>query len=334
MKRTEIIAEVGQAHDGSVGILHALIDAIAPSGVDAIKFQVHIAAAESSIHEPFRVQFSRVDKTRFEYWKRMELTKDQWLEVKEHCEAVGVAFLASPFSCAAVDLLEAVGIRRYKIGSGELSNYLMLEKIARTGKPIILSSGMSSFSQIEGAVAFLSEFQNKVSILQCTTEYPTAPESLGLNVIGELRSRFGIPIGFSDHSGTVYAGLAAAALGADIIEVHVTFDKRMFGPDAAASLTVAELEDLVRGVRYIDQALSHPIDKSLPSVPESLKAMFGKSLTVNRRMDKGERIEMQDLEAKKPSGLGVPAEEFQRVIGRVLSMSKGKYDFLTEDDLG
>ena len=139
-----IIAEIAQAHDGSVGILHSYIEALATTGVDAVKFQTHIAEAESSEFETFRIPFSYVDKTRFDYWQRMELTCDQWIEVREHCHKAGMKFISSPFSCKAVDLLEEAGVDSYKIGSGEVNNHLLLEKIGLTGKPVILSSGMSN----------------------------------------------------------------------------------------------------------------------------------------------------------------------------------------------
>jgi N,N'-diacetyllegionaminate synthase len=180
------IAEIGQAHDGSLGILHSYIDALSSTGLSAIKFQTHLAEAESSEYEPFRVNFSYVDETRFDYWKRMQFSINQWKEIKDHCDHVGLEFMSSPFSLAAVDLLEELDMRRYKIGSGEVTNLLMLEKIAKTGKPIILSSGMSSYSEIYNAVSFLESFGNEVSILQCTTSYPTPYEKLGLNVISEL----------------------------------------------------------------------------------------------------------------------------------------------------
>ena len=171
-----IIAEIGQAHEGSLGILHSYIDAIANTGVNAIKFQTHIAEAESSLHEPFRVKFSYEDKTRFDYWKRMEFDIEQWKEIKNHCDKVGLEFMSSPFSNAAVDLLENVGIKRYKIGSGEVNNLLLLEKIIKTKKPIIISSGMSSLEELDQTVAFLKLKKATFSILQCTTSYPTKPE--------------------------------------------------------------------------------------------------------------------------------------------------------------
>ena len=129
-----IIAEIGQAHEGSLGIAHSYIDALFDAGVTAIKWQIHIAEAESSIHEPFRVKFSYEDKTRFDYWKRMEFTPEQWNGLKKHCETKGLEFISSPFSNAAVELVEKIGVKRYKVGSGEVSNFLMLEQIAKTGK--------------------------------------------------------------------------------------------------------------------------------------------------------------------------------------------------------
>jgi N,N'-diacetyllegionaminate synthase len=163
-----IIAEIAQAHDGSLGILHSYIDAVSDTGADAIKFQVHIAEAESSEFEPFRVNFSYIDKTRYDYWKRMEFSLTQWQEIKEHCEKRNLEFICSPFSLAAVDLLEQIEIKKYKIGSGEVSNLLMLEKIAKTNKDIILSSGMSSFQDLDNTVNFIKSFGNKLAILQCT----------------------------------------------------------------------------------------------------------------------------------------------------------------------
>mgnify|MGYP000300710275 CR=1 FL=1 len=153
---------------------------------DAIKFQTHIAEAESSALEPFRVKFSYEDATRFDYWKRMSFTAQQWIEIKQHCDEVGLEFLSSPFSMAAVELLETLGVARYKIGSGEVSNFLMLERIAETGKPIILSSGMSSLDELQATVDFLKPYGNELSLLQCTTSYPTSPENIGLNVILEF----------------------------------------------------------------------------------------------------------------------------------------------------
>ncbi len=327
-----LIAEVGNAHDGSLGMAHAYIDAAAAAGVDAVKFQTHIAEAESSAYEPFRVKFSFADATRFDYWKRMEFSPEQWAGLKKHCEEKGVEFISSPFSCAAVDLLETLDVQRYKIGSGEVSNLLMLEKIARTGKPMLLSSGMSSLTELDETVTFLKPFGNDLSLLQCTTAYPTLPRQWGLNVISVLKERYRLPVGFSDHSGEIFACLAAASLGAAILEFHIVFDKQMFGPDAPASLTPAQVKTLVQGVRQIESAFAQTVDKQDNASFLSLKNIFEKSLAVNRDLPEGHVLVVEDLEAKKPKGYGIPANRFREVLGKKLVRSLAQYDFLKEGD--
>ena len=328
-----IIAEIGQAHDGSLGIAHSYIEALASTGVDAVKFQTHIAEAESSAFEQFRVKFSYEDNTRFDYWKRMEFTEEQWAGLKEHCDKVNLEFLSSPFSNQAVDLLERIGVKRYKIGSGEITNHLLLEKVARTEKPVILSSGMSSLKEIENSISFLKDRGTDVSLLQCTTAYPTKPELWGLNVLKEFKDRFSCPIGFSDHSGDIYACLAATAMGAEILEFHVVFDHQMFGPDAKASLTTDQIRKLVQGVRQIKNSLMTPVDKSDNQKFEPLKVMFGKSLAINKDLPSGHTLSFEDLEAKKPGDQGIAAREYRSVIGRRLTRNKIAFDFLSTDDL-
>ncbi len=328
-----LIAEIAQAHDGSLGILHSYIDAVAKTGVQAIKFQMHIAEAESSIHEPFRVKFSKEDATRFDYWKRMEFTLEQWKDIKKHCDEVGLDFICSPFSNLAVDWLEEVGVHTYKIGSGEVTNLLLLEKIAKTSKPIIISSGMSSFTELDETVTFLKSKNAKFSILQCTTAYPTMPDQYGLNVINELRERYNVPIGFSDHSSSISTGIAAVTLGAEILEFHVVFHKEMFGPDTAASLSIMQTKLLVEAVNKIHIAQNNPINKNDNEEFRELKSIFEKSLAINKDLPRGHVITFDDLESKKPKGFGIAAQNFKEVVGRKLKSNKSKWDFLNEEDL-
>lgn len=327
------IAEIGQAHEGSLGILYSYIDALAKTGIHAVKFQMHIAAAESSKHEPFRVKFSYEDQTRFDYWERMEFTLEQWKAIKQHCDTVGLDFICSPFSNLAVDWLEEVGVKYYKIGSGEVSNLLLLGKIAQTGKPIILSSGMSSYLELDTTVAFLREKSVIFSILQCTTSYPTQPEQYGFNVIQELKSRYQVPVGFSDHSAKVATNIAAVALGAEILEFHVVFDRRLFGPDAKSSLTIDEIKQLVEDCNMVYQAKQHPIDKHDNSAFTELKTIFEKSLAVNKDFTKGHILSFNDLDAKKPKGFGIDASKFQEVLGKKLNKNVNRWDFLNHCDL-
>ena len=332
-KKVYIIAEIGQAHEGSLGILHSYIDALAHIGVDAIKFQTHIAEAESSIYEPFRVKFSYEDETRYDYWKRMEFTLEEWKGIKKHCDDVELEFMSSPFSNMAVDWLEEIGVQKYKIGSGEVNNFLMLEKIAKTGKDIILSSGMSSFSELDETIGFLKQFDNNISILQCTTKYPTLATDIGLNVLSELRERYSLPVGLSDHSSTIYPGLAAVSLGAEILEFHVVFDKKMFGPDSQSSLTIEETKQLVEGVRFIETSLNFKIDKNDNSAFKELKNIFEKSLSVNKIMKKGDIVTINDLEAKKPFGYGISSKLYKNIIGKKLTKNLNKWDFIQEEDI-
>jgi N-acetylneuraminate synthase len=328
-----IIAEIAQAHDGSLGMAHAYIDAVAKTGCNAIKFQTHIAEVESSIHEPFRIKFSKQDVTRMEYWKRMEFTFEQWKDLKEHCDDVGLEFMSSPFSNKAVDLLEEIGVKRYKIGSGEINNFLLLEKIAQTGKPVIISSGMSSFEELDKTVEFLEAKKVDYSMLQCTTAYPTKPVEFGLNVLEKLKGRYKVAVGFSDHSSTIEACIAATALGAEILEFHVVFDKDMFGPDAKASLSIAEATTLVTAVKNIKTALNNPIDKTSNSNFKELKAIFEKSLTINKDLKAGDVIRFLDLDTKKPKGFGILASEYENVIGKKMSRDLNQWDFLNYEDI-
>ncbi|UII31656.1 N-acetylneuraminate synthase family protein [Fulvivirga ulvae] len=328
-----IIAEIAQAHEGSLGIAHSYIDALSATGVDAVKFQTHIAEAESSSSEPFRVKFSYEDDTRYDYWKRMEFTREQWAGLKKHCEDCGMEFISSPFSVAAVNLLEELGVKRYKIGSGEVTNYLMLKRIALTGKPIILSSGMSNLLELEKTLEFLKPYGNDITLMQCTTAYPTKPTQWGLSGMNDLKELFNLPVGFSDHSSTVYAGLAATALGAEVLEFHVVFDKEMFGPDAKASLTIQETKALVEGVRMIRASLKSSYNKNEVAVYDELKSMFGKSLAVNKDLPAGHTIRFDDLESKKPANKGIAAKDFQKVIGKRLQRDMQQWSFLTFEDL-
>jgi N,N'-diacetyllegionaminate synthase len=333
MQSLEIIAEIAQAHDGSLGLAHSYIDALQGSGVDTIKFQMHIAEAESSEFEQFRVNFSYEDKTRYDYWQRMEFTFEQWQGLKQHCEEKGFNFLCSPFSMKAVDWLEKLNVERYKIASGETFNLLMLERICKTEKPMLLSSGMSSYDDIVRAVDFIHVNKGVFGgVFQCTTAYPTPAEKYGLNVIPELKRLLNCKVGLSDHSGEIYAGLSAVALGAEMLEMHVVFDKKMFGPDAKSSLTVEEFRMLAEGAKKINMALNNPVDKNMTDGFSELKTMFGKSLAANKTLAIDHVISSGDLETKKPGNKGIPAGEYEKVIGKKIKREVPAGSFLTDSD--
>lgn len=313
-----VIAEVGQAHDGSLGTAHKFIDAAKRAGADGVKFQTHIAAAESTPAEPWRVRFSPQDETRFDYWRRMEFTPAQWRGLREHADDVGIDFLSSPFSMEAVELLADVGVAAWKIASGEVSNIQMLERIAADGRPVILSSGMSPWDEMDRAVEIFTSRDVDLTILQCTSAYPCPPERIGLNMIAELRDRYGTKVGLSDHSGTIFPGLAAATLGADLLEIHITFSRDCFGPDVPASLTVEEFTTLTDGVRAIRSMLDNPVDKNaVADSMDHLRGLFTKSVVARRDLPDGTVLSLDDLALKKPGG-GLPADQLDSLVGRRL----------------
>lgn len=333
MKQVEIIAEVGQAHEGSLGIAHSYIDALSQVGVDIVKFQTHISEAESSSEEPFRINFSYEDKTRSDYWKRMEFSLDQWSGLKKHCEEVGVEFMSTPSCLAAVDLLEKINVSRYKIGSGDLSNRLLLKKVIQTNKPIIISTGMSSLDEITKTVMYLKKEKVNFCLMHCTSNYPTKPEDIRLSCINDYRNEFNCSLGFSDHSGTIYPLLGAATLQVDIIEFHSVFDKKIFGPDSSSSLNMNEAKALVKGVRFMEKCYDNKNDIELKNNLKSIKNIFEKTLAVNKSLNKGHKITFDDLESKKPANMGIPASEFESIIGRRLKKNKNQWSFLTNKDL-
>ena len=317
-----VIAEIAQAHDGSLGQAHAYVDCAAAAGADAVKFQTHIASAESTAAEPWRVKFSRQDDTRLDYWRRMEFTPEQWAGLKAHADEKGLVFLSSPFSAEAVDLLRRLGMTAWKVASGELTNLPMIAEMARDGRPVMLSTGMSAFGEIDAAVEVVRAAGSPLAVFQCTTRYPSPPEAIGLNVLDELRDRYGCAVGLSDHSGTVFPALAAAAAHrAEVIEVHLTMSRELFGPDVVASVTPDELKTITSGVRFIERMRAAPADKtSVGAEVAAMRDIFFKSVVAARDLAAGAVLTRADLGLKKP-GTGIPAARLDAVVGGVLKRS-------------
>lgn len=328
-----VIGEVAQAHDGSLGLAHAFIDAIADADADAVKFQTHLAAAESTPGEPWRVKFSKQDATRYDYWKRMEFTEHQWLELRRHADDRGLFFLSSPFSMEAVELLERVGVAAWKLASGELASSTMIDRMLESRIPMIVSTGMSALEEIDTVVENIQAAGIRLAVLQCTTAYPCPPERIGLNLLSVYRKRYGDAVGLSDHSGTIYPGLAAAALGADVLEVHVTLSREMFGPDVASSVTTPELKQLVDGVRFIEKMLANPLDKDRVSGEMApLRNLFTKSVVARIQIPAGTVLGEEHLAAKKP-GTGIPAARLPALLGARTLRTIQQDELLSDADL-
>ena len=307
-----IIAEIGSVHDGSLGNALRLIDAAAEAGADTVKFQTHIAEAESLADAPAPGYFS--DEPRIAYFKRTGFTPEQWRKLAAHAAARGATFLSSPFSLEAVDLLEAVGVQAYKVPSGEVSNLPLLERIAATGKPVLLSSGMSNWAELDAAVSALRP-GGPITILQCTSAYPCPPEQVGLNVIGEMRERYRLEVGFSDHTLGFAAALAAAAQGATVIEKHFTFSRLMYGSDAKNSMEPADFRVLCRSLHEVWAMMGHPVDKDDIAPYADMKRIFEKSVVTAAPVRAGATLTRELLAFKKP-GDGIPARDYRRLVGR------------------
>ena len=302
----------------------AFVKAMARVGVDAVKFQTHLADAESTDRERFRVNVFPQDSTRPDYWRRTAFTKQQWIELADFTREQGLIFLSSPFSELAVEWLEACDVPAWKVASGEIGNTPLLETIAATGKPILVSSGMSSWSELDEAVRTLLESHAPVAVFQCTSAYPCPPETWGLNIVTEMQTKYQCPVGLSDHSGSLTPNLAAVTLGASLLEFHVTFHNEMFGPDVSASLTIEQTADLVKGVRALDVALQAPIDKDeFASTSKEMRALFTKSIVAADDIPEGTTIKREHLDFKKP-GDGMPAAEYKSLLGRKTQISVSK----------
>jgi N,N'-diacetyllegionaminate synthase len=327
-----VVGEVAQSHDGSLGLAHAFVDAIANAGADAVKFQTHIAAAESTPGEPWRVKFSKQDVSRYDYWKRMEFSEEQWHGLKAHADERGLLFLSSPFSGEAVALLERLDIAAWKVASGEVNNPVLLDQMLRSKKPMLLSSGMSTLDELDQAVARIRTAGVPFAVMQCTTMYPCPPEKIGIEMLEAFRQRYEAPVGLSDHSGTIFCGLAAAALGCDILEVHVALSREMFGPDVPASITSGELRQLVDGVHFIEQMRRSPVEKNAMARSLSpLRALFTKSVVARDALAAGTVLCAEHLAMKKP-GTGIPAERLPELVGRILKRAVAADALLQEAD--
>ena len=328
--QTLIIAEIGLTHDGSLGNAKHLIDAASECKVDAVKFQTHIASAETLPDAPAPPYFK--NEPRFAYFKRTAFTKSQWSNLKNYAEERNLLFLSSPFSIEAVQLLEEIGIKQYKIPSGEVTNLPMLEVIAQTGKPVLLSSGMSSWAELDEAVNTIIKHHSRLTVLQCTTQYPCPYEEVGLNVMLEMRERFKLPVGLSDHTLTNYAAFTAVTLGATVIEKHFTLSHRMYGSDAKHSLEPVEMTDLVQGIRAVETMLANRVDKDDITHLNTMKKTFEKSVVSLVDIPEGAVITSAMIGIKKP-GTGIPARDYYNIVGKRSRRHIPANTVLHEDDV-
>lgn len=333
--RCFLIAEAGVNHNGDAGMALDLIDAAVAAGADAVKFQTFQAdqvVSAGAPKAPYQRTGSDPLESQFEMVRALELDAAEFAGLKAHCDARGILFLSTPFDHESVDLLHRLGVPAFKIPSGEITNLPLIRHIGRLGLPVILSTGMADMAEVERAVAALAEVSCRaLAILHCVSNYPAAPEDTNLRAMATLRGTFGVPVGLSDHSTGIEIPLAAAALGAAVIEKHFTLDKSLPGPDHAASLNPKELEAMVAGIRKVEAALGDGVKAPRPAEADT-REVARRSLFLKAALPRGRTIAEGDVIALRPAG-GIPPSEVMAVLGRRVARDLEAGTMLRWDDL-
>ena len=336
--KTYLIAEVGLAHDGSLGIAKSFIDKIAESGADAVKFQMHIKNYESSKYEKFRVKFSDQDKTRGDYWQRTAFKYHEWKILKDYSRKKKLDFICSPFSLEAVPLLKKLKVDAVKIASGEFNNILMLKKISKElpNTKIILSTGLSDLKEIDYILRFCKKNKIKrdnISLLQCRSEYPTKIDEVGHKIVNLFKDKYKVKSGLSDHSGNLNSLIAGIAMGSDLIELHVTFDKDFFGPDTKSSITFDELKTLSDFNKdFFIIKSKGASEKKLNKNLKKYKKLFNKGIFVKKKIEPGDTIKENNLIALKPMQ-GISVVDVFKVIGKKIKRKVNAGQYLKPSDI-
>jgi len=313
-----IIAEAGVNHNGRLDTALKLVDAAITAGANAVKFQTFKAEAVVTMVAPkavYQQQTTGVDESQLAMIKRLQLTYEQFKEIKEYCDKKGIIFLSTPFDYDSVDLLYELGVSAFKIPSGEITNYPLLKYIACKGKPIILSTGMSYLGEVEQALQAIYHCGNPdVILLHCVSNYPADPADVNLRAMNTMATAFGVPVGYSDHTLGIEVSLAAVALGACVIEKHFTLDCTMPGPDHHASLEPTALTTLVMSIRKIEAALGH--GRKEPAIAEkNSKEVARRSLVAACDIQGGTVLTEEHIAIKRP-GTGLPPSMREYLIGR------------------
>lgn len=318
-------------HDGSLGQALELTKAAAAVGVDAVKYQLHVAAAETIRNAPQPPYFKA--EPRYEFFERTAFKKEQWIQIKELCMECGVDFIVSPFSIEAVQILEEIGVDAIKIPSGEITNIPYLEYIANAQIPAIISSGMSSWDELKNCIEIFAKKECNYAVLQCTSEYPCPPTDVGLNIIDELKEAYPeCAVGLSDHSEGIWAAIAAWMKGATIIEKHFTLSKLMYGPDAKMSMEPQEMKQLCDSIKSLELALENPVDKTQCNQYSDMKRIFQKSIVAIKEIKAG-TILTEDMIGYKKPGTGLETKYYKDIIGKRVVRDLEFDDILYKGDI-
>jgi N,N'-diacetyllegionaminate synthase len=329
-----VIAEAGVNHNGDLGLALRLIDAAADAGADAVKFQTFRTDALVTSDAPkagYQAETTG-DGGQRAMLARLELTADAHVDLRDRSHAHGLVFFSAPFDEASADLLERVGVPVFKVPSGEITNVPLLRHVAAKGRPIILSTGMSTIDEVDRAVETVRAAGDPpLALLHCVSAYPAPAAETNLRAIDALRTRFGCPVGLSDHTLGTAVAIAAVARGAVIIEKHLTLDKTLPGPDHRASLDPAEFCSLMRAIREVESALGDGNKRPMASEADT-RRVARKSLVAARPIKAGERLTISDVAIKRP-GTGLAPAELPRVLGRALRRDLAADDLISWEAL-
>ena len=326
-----LVAELGQVHDGSEGIAHGLIDAIASTGIDSIKFQIHISSEESSKQDIFRHPFSYVDKSRFDYWSRIQFDFDQWVRLFKHAKDKDLIVGASVFSLKALDWCLQLQPDYLKIGSGDIQFLPLLNNVSQSNYPVIVSSGLSDEQDTNRVMdIFSSQIDSDIfALLACVSKYPTPLDEIPFHRIKYIEDTFNVTSGLSDHSGSLFSAFHALSLGCSVFEAHVAYDRLMFGPDSSSSLTVSEFSELANYKSNLEAF--HASNREFNAIQQHTKLIFSRSIGLSRDLPPSHVITKDDLVHKKPGGYISPALE-STLLGKKTNKALSMFDLPSLDD--
>lgn len=337
-KHTLIIAEAGVNHNGDLTKAKALIDAAVAAGVDLVKFQTFKAddlvskEAKKAVYQ--KKNLALKDDSQYHMLKKLELSHEDHQELIRYCEEKGIEFFSTAFDVKGLNYLSSLGFPRFKVPSGEITNYPYLKKLAELGKPVILSTGMANLQEIREALAILEKGikREDITVLHCNTEYPTPIKDVNLKAMLEIHEAFEVNIGYSDHTLGITVPIAAVALGATVIEKHLTLDRNLPGPDHKASLEPEELTAMVSGIRNIELAISGSGKKELSNSEKKNKTIARKSIHLKHALRAGYILKEEDLIPLRP-GDGISPMKWNLIIGRELKLDCEAFHKLKESDL-
>ena len=314
-----IIAEAGVNHNGSMELAKKMVDKAKEAGADYIKFQTfqpEKLVSKYAAKAEYQKKTTGSEESQLEMLKKLALTREDFRELKDYCKEAGIGFISTPFDLESIDFLERLDMDFWKVPSGEITNLPYLIKIAKTGRPIVMSTGMCQMEEIEEALTWLKKSgAGEITLLHCNTQYPTPMEDVNLNAMQSLRRQFQLPVGYSDHTQGIEVPIAAVALGATVIEKHFTLDQTMEGPDHMASLAPEELTAMVRGIRNIEKALGDG-EKGVTPSEMANRTVARKSIVAAGSIRKGEPFTETNLTVKRP-GNGISPMNWFEVLGKV-----------------